>query len=224
MSVISKAALIAEIDAWITTNGNDEITGAQLNKILKDLIDSGYAFIVALAKAGLTNYIPTDPYVIGNTCVYNGSVYICTGPTTGTFDPTKWQLLVFPGGTTDQVLAKLSNADGDFYWKTIASGNGGTPTIADKWMIPNDCSTDNADTGLTITDTPANHGNVTVVLGIHHELGNGVKTKDCYFSNDAGVTARLIADIQAGDKLFWNAIISEIKLTNKYKVNFYYNK
>ena len=39
-------------------------------------------------------------------------------------------------------------------------------------------------------------------------LGDGVKTEASYFSNDGGTSARLIADIEAGDTLYWNGSIA----------------
>jgi len=51
-----------------------------------------------------------------------------------------------------------------------------------------------------------------LVRGVQYRLGDGVKTKDCYFSGDAGVTARAIMSIVPGDELFWNALISAVPL------------
>ena len=36
------------------------------------------------------SYDPTAKYVKGDLCIYENVLYICTAPTTGTFDPTKW--------------------------------------------------------------------------------------------------------------------------------------
>ncbi len=60
-------------------------------------------------------------------------------------------------------------------------------------------------TGVTIEHTPFADSRVDVKInGISVNLGNGVLTKDCYFSNDGGVTPKLIKDIEAGDMLYWN--------------------
>ena len=38
-------------------------------------------------------YVPATAYVTTNLTTYNGQCFICTGSTTGTFDPAKWTLL-----------------------------------------------------------------------------------------------------------------------------------
>lgn len=35
-------------------------------------------------------YDPASSYVVGDLVLYNNGLYVCTGATTGTFDPTKW--------------------------------------------------------------------------------------------------------------------------------------
>ena len=71
--------------------------------------------------------------------------------------------------------------------------------------VSSNVTADNTDTGLDITNTPHADQIVRVeVNGVAVELGDGVKTKTCYFSGDAGTNARALADIAAGDSLFWN--------------------
>ena len=36
------------------------------------------------------SYDPAAAYVKGDLCIYENALYICTAPTTGTFDPSKW--------------------------------------------------------------------------------------------------------------------------------------
>ena len=67
--------------------------------------------------------------------------------------------------------------------------------------------------GVSISHTPDYGTSVLVFLnGYLVPLGDGVKTSFCYFSADSGVTARNIADLEAGDALYWNASISGIAL------------
>mgnify|MGYP003417099014 CR=1 FL=1 len=49
------------------------------------------------------SYDPTAAYVKGDLCIYENALYICTAPTTGTFDPTKWTAT-----TIDNVIGDLS--------------------------------------------------------------------------------------------------------------------
>jgi hypothetical protein len=68
-------------------------------------------------------------------------------------------------------------------------------------------------TGITITYTPFADGDVTVrINGIEVNVGNGNRNEDCYFSADSGTTAKLIANISAGDELYWNGDNAEFEL------------
>lgn len=97
------------------------------------------------------------------------------------------------------------NTEGSIAIKGAAGLAAPVLTSADLGQTPGAVSADDTDTTINITSTPAADGAVRVfVNGVGAELGNGVKTKDCYFTNDAGVTARAIADITAGDDLYWN--------------------
>lgn len=50
------------------------------------------------------------------------------------------------------------------------------------------------------------------VNGVQYMVGSGVKTEDCYFSNDAGATARTFANIVATDSLYWNGVVAGFDL------------
>lgn len=88
------------------------------------------------------------------------------------------------------------------------------PIKADKG-IPSAVTAGNfSSTAVAITNTPYNGSYVAVfVNGAQQVLGDGVKTKDCYFSADGGVTARTIANIVATDVLYWNGLIALFNLT-----------
>lgn len=49
------------------------------------------------------SYDPTTAYVKGDLCIYENVLYICTAPTTGTFDPSKWTAT-----TIDNVIGDLT--------------------------------------------------------------------------------------------------------------------
>lgn len=98
------------------------------------------------------------------------------------------------------------------------------PTSGDKEQQSAATSGDGSSTGVTIAATPAGDGMVTVLLnGVQVTLGNGVKTKDCYFSADAGSTARNIADIASGDTLYWNGVVVGFDLDTNDYLDFNYN-
>ena len=86
-----------------------------------------------------------------------------------------------------------------------------------------DKSSDDSATGLTITSTPAGDSLVMVLVnGIKVELGDGVKTSDCYFSGNGGTSARAISAITAGDELYWNGV-SAYTLETTDSVDFIYS-
>ena len=77
--------------------------------------------------------------------------------------------------------------------------------------------------GVSISSTPVSGSALMVFLnGYLVPLGDGVKTSFCYFSADSGVTARNIADIEAGDELYWNASISGIALDSLDRFDLHY--
>jgi hypothetical protein len=101
---------------------------------------------------------------------------------------------------------------------------GGISTADDLDWIPNNTSQDGDAAGITITYTPYEDSNVLVeVNGLGANLGDGVKTKDCYFSGDGGATARPIKDIEAGDGLYWNGSIAGFELEDTDLVDIIYD-
>lgn len=91
-------------------------------------------------------------------------------------------------------------------------------------------STDQATTGITIAQTPANNGAATnkgyvtvQVNGITVRLGSTtVAPAECYFSADGGVTARALDAVQAGDTLYWNTSVAGYGLVPADRVDFLY--
>jgi len=76
---------------------------------------------------------------------------------------------------------------------------------------------------LTEIETPYNDSFVEIYInGLLTSIGDGVKTKHCYFSDDAGVTAKLINNITYGDLLYWNGSIAGYQLTIVDIISFLY--
>jgi hypothetical protein len=68
--------------------------------------------------------------------------------------------------------------------------------------------------GLTLSQTPYRDGSVSVyVNGIAVQESYGSRTGEVYFSNNGGLNARAIADLTAGDTLYWNGDIAGFDLT-----------
>ena len=75
-----------------------------------------------------------------------------------------------------------------------------------------------------IVSTPSNHSYVAVSInGVLQSVGDGVKTQSCYFSGNAGVTARSFATLTAGDLLYWVGSVAGFQLAATDQVDFYYN-
>jgi hypothetical protein len=82
---------------------------------------------------------------------------------------------------------------------------------------------DGSSTGITVQTLPCGNGVIHVfVNGLRVSVGNGVMTKDAYFSNDGGATARTYASIIAGDELIWNGVIAGYELAVTDEVSFVY--
>ena len=90
----------------------------------------------------------------------------------------------------------------------------GVNTGNDKDLTSSNTSGNYSPTGIFITYTPFADSDVAVrINGIEVNLG-GNKLKECYFSTDGGTTAKVIANIEAGDQLIWNGIIAGFQLDN----------
>jgi hypothetical protein len=94
-------------------------------------------------------------------------------------------------------------------------------------LVPNPCGGANElSTNLALSHTPATTtwgGWINVMVnGAIVRLGNGIKTKDCYYSADAGVTAKSAGNFVIGDMLYWNALIIGYNLDALDKICFFY--
>jgi hypothetical protein len=146
------------------------------------------------------------------------------------------QIIAFPGAPTppnpwqvdhnigSQVL--VAAFDVNWFMFEIVAGGGGAipvPTKFDKSLGVGAPTTGNfASTALLISAAPFGYAGVSV-NGISYAVGDGVKTKDCYFSGDGGVTARAQGAIQAGDVLYWNGVIAGFDLNPTMRIDFFYS-
>lgn len=89
----------------------------------------------------------------------------------------------------------------------------GVATKSDFNGNPSATTADEDSTGLTITYTPYSDSAVIIkVNGLQCNLGDGAKDEACYFSADGGTTPRAVADIAAGDTLYWMGSIAGYEL------------
>lgn len=105
MALQNKTTLLALINADITTNGANGITGAELNTILANLNESGFNQIDDVHKL-FRNYDPTKSYSVGLPCIYTGIIYQCSTATSGAFNIAHWTAIGGGGGgATNLTLA-----------------------------------------------------------------------------------------------------------------------
>lgn len=98
------------------------------------------------------------------------------------------------------------------------------PTSDDKNLAPASTSGDGSATGLTITHDPVGDGYVIIrINGVQVDIGDGVKTREAYFSDDGGTTAKAFAAITIGDELIWNGVIAGFELTGGDDCDFDYD-
>ena len=89
----------------------------------------------------------------------------------------------------------------------------GVSTKVDRNKNPLATTADGDSTGVTITYTPYSDSAVTVkVNGLQCNIGDGAKDEAVYFSADGGTTAKTIANIAAGDTLYWMGSLAGYEL------------
>ena len=89
----------------------------------------------------------------------------------------------------------------------------GVTTKVDRNKNPLATTSDEDSTGITITYTPFSDSAVTVkVNGLQCNIGDGAKDEAVYFSADGGTTAKTIANIAAGDTLYWMGSLAGYEL------------
>ena len=97
------------------------------------------------------------------------------------------------------------------------------PALGNKAMAASATSGNYQSSGCSMAAAPALGCYVGVrVNGIYYEVGNGVKTSDCYFSGNGGTSARAFGAVQNGDTLYWNGVIAGFDLSGSDVVDFDY--
>lgn len=140
---------------------------------------------------------------------------------------TQLQLGADPKALQDFINEQLTGAVHvvyDFTNIQVTGASSGILTPADKELTPLPTAAANhQSTGIHISATPVPGSNVSVyVNGQRLAVGDGVRTKDCYFSADGGNSARAMLNIVAGDTLYFNSLIAGYTLSNVDRVTLDY--
>ena len=165
--------------------------------------------------------------------VFNGSAAAMTRSTDadGASEVTPMAACMVEEGTDAGKLFRLTTTGAitlgttSLTFAAFSSVGGSVPSTANKFMTASVTTADGNEACATaMAATPASSSFVGVVVGeLFVEVGNGVKTKACYFSGDAGATARAFGAIVSGDKLYWNGSVAGYQLAATDLVSFLYN-
>ena len=122
----------------------------------------------------------------------------------------------FDSGTNELIFNEGMSSETSVIITGGGSGGGGLMAPTNVNMTARTTSGNGQLGCLTgILSTPMHNSYVSVyVNGVHVNVGDGVKTQECYFSGDLGVTARSWSQITLGDKMFWNGNIAGYSLSS----------
>jgi len=224
--VISPTAILAKFQAAINAGGLDLVAGL----VTMSAYDGQTVKISTKGSATQVILTNVNPAAFGNNVVgANSWTGIGMSATVGSpvltlnraaGGPIEITGSPITGGWINSNGAVSSNSGRVPYLLLIESSGGSTGSTArgvntstDLNKTSNVTANDGDSTGINITYTPFDDSVVTIkVNGMEINLGDGVKTEASYFSNDGGTSARLIADIEAGDTLYWNGSIAGYEL------------
>ena len=182
------------------TDTNYYTTGATLNGTTAYFNTNNTMSAYTLDLSGL---IVTDTYVTGGT-ITNGSLTLGVGNAStvnvsGSIIQSVTGNLPVTASTTNGAV--VVGIDYDTLLQAVE-------TTDDKNITPAATTGVASSTTIAITNTPARDSYVKVEInGVGYWLADGNSertTADCYFSSNAGSTAKAISDIVASDVLFWN--------------------
>ena len=90
MSNKTRATITSEINSNINDNTNNEITASDVRTRMIDIVDSYPNLTDDAEKLGLKTYNNAVTYAVGESCVYNSTIYVANSITSGTFDSNDW--------------------------------------------------------------------------------------------------------------------------------------
>lgn len=183
-----------------------ETTSATADIILTPANDADGSPLIGPGSAlGLNATTSAIGYVLKLTRASGGYIEITGSPASSGYINTGG-ITSSSNGRTPYVLFLEGVAE------TPSATEVGVNTGNDKNLTSTTTSGNYSTTGIFITYTPFADSDVAVrINGIEVNLG-GNKLSECYFSSDGGVTAKAIANIEAGDQLIWNGTIAKFEL------------
>ena len=179
-----------------------------------------------LKKSGVAGKIPTSLQLGELAINFSDVILYASGTTAGSILPIGWDRVAKTGDTMTGNLFTPYLSTTTISATTYYGLPKSTPYIYNKSEVVTATTVgDNFNTGIVISATPISNSYVQVTInGVGAEVGNGVTTKDCYFSsNGTSGGVRYFSAITANDYFVWNTNIAGYNLDNADKVSFLYN-
>ncbi len=229
------------IDASVTQNGTQAITGDVLNAVLRAMAQFSEKIaqgdwqdsVKLITATPPANPSVSDRYLIGN--IAPSGAWAGKLGQIAEWDGAAWQ---FTLGVNNMYVRLDSNKSAYYYngayqsntWKWVLdAAASGMQLKAESWTADGVLIGDPDGTIISqdyLTGQPLPGAIMVFVNGVQYMVGDGVKTADCYFSSDDGVTAnKMYGDttlVELGDYLYWNPSVSGIGITAGWRINIVY--
>lgn len=198
--------------SWILA---DATSADKLGRLIVESVTANSFVAVQIGHVEVSNWglTPGKYYVVDNTGAGTLEEYVSTSIPNFTYSNPIIQAItseiaqVLPWRPS---LGVLPTAEGQEYTQSAFS------LLAE---------TDGSSTGISLDYTPFVNSTVQVyVNGIALTEGYGTKTLEVYFSNDGGVTAKALADLTAGDTLYWNTSVAGYAIGPNDTIDIVYEK
>jgi hypothetical protein len=198
---------------WVLANSNDE---NKLGRIIVETIIDSSTFVGVLS--GIIE--------IANWGLVPSTYYFVDGSGDGTLTPDT-EGLTFSNPIIQAITTEIAHV---LPWRPSIIFD---PTQTQEGLTqeytqeetPNTTDGNYSSTGITIDFKPINNSTVQVYLnGLAMLESYGNRNGQVYFSNDNGVTARNVDEIQSGDTLYWNSIITGFELDENDYISLVYHK
>lgn len=200
--------------------GNDAtrgIPGSRINELEGAWIPEYYAGIIHFA-------VGNTPQDLGW-----GNIKATFFEYTGTYGisglTSAFSVVVFDSGTNQLIFNSGLSSETIVDLSPLTGGTGGLISSTNINMAARTTTGDEQLACLIgVTSTPLANSYISVyVNGVQVSVGDGVKTEDCYFSDDNGITAKEWVNIGFGDKLYWNGSVIGYQLNSMTdKISFIY--
>jgi len=212
----------------VTGFKDTNITGGTYSNATGDVTltkNDGTTVVVDLSAMDLNDTYTTGTTLVGSTLYFDttDALSAYTADLSPLLDDTNFYAT---GATLVGTTAYFDRNDTlSAFTLDLSAIDQAVPSISNKEeAVTGTTSGDEARTFITMAATPAADGYVGVsVNGILYIVGDGVKTKDAYFSADGGTTAKAMTAIASGDELIWNGVIAGFNLETTDNIALYYD-